>query len=302
VSHPAFPAPTHRLRTLGGLLLEGPDGPASGALTQRRRLALLSLLAASDGGISRDRVIGLLWPESEEDKARHALAQLIHSLRRDLGDGAIVGSATMLRLNGSIVSSDIADFSAALERGDLERAVDLYRGPFLDGFYLNGCPDFERWTDERRDTLAHDAERAVETLARNATDASIAVTWWRRLAAMRRLDSRVALELMRAMARAGDRAGAMEHASAHEELLRSELDHAPPPELTAFAESLRAASSPAAPKRAVPASRSPVVEGAVAPVYEQHRRRSQHLRRRLSKELSRRCMSNTAGGAPAWSR
>jgi DNA-binding SARP family transcriptional activator len=58
----------------------------SGVAVQRRRLALLALLAANPDGLSRDRIIGLLWPERKEDRARHALAQLVHAVRRSMGE------------------------------------------------------------------------------------------------------------------------------------------------------------------------------------------------------------------------
>jgi hypothetical protein len=67
----------YRLRTLGGVCLEGADGPLGGAATQHRRLALLALIAASgDLGVSRDRLIAVLWPESEPAKARQVLTHL----------------------------------------------------------------------------------------------------------------------------------------------------------------------------------------------------------------------------------
>src|SRR5262249_10299095 len=188
-------------------------------------------------------IVGMVWPENDEERARHALAQLLHSLRRDVGDDLLDGGPTGLRLNANLLSSDVQEFAAALERGDLERAVDVYRGAFLDGFYLNGCPDFERWVDERRAALAHQAEDAIEKLATRETDPTRATRWWRRLASLRPLDSRVALALMQAAARAGDRAGALDHVRVHAELLRAELDAPLPLELASFADSVREAPS-----------------------------------------------------------
>ncbi|MEO8199734.1 MAG: hypothetical protein ABI679_04350, partial [Gemmatimonadota bacterium] len=66
----------YRLNTLGGLSLSGPAGPITGPAVQPRRLGLLTLLAAAGvQGLSRDKLLGLLWPESEPDRARHALDQ-----------------------------------------------------------------------------------------------------------------------------------------------------------------------------------------------------------------------------------
>src|SRR3989454_10204685 len=55
-----------------------------------------------------------------------------------------------LRLNPGLISSDVESFEGALDQHDPARAVSLYRGPFLDGFYLNGEGDFGRWVEGER--------------------------------------------------------------------------------------------------------------------------------------------------------
>jgi DNA-binding SARP family transcriptional activator/Tfp pilus assembly protein PilF len=261
-------APILRLRTFGGALLEGPRGLVTGAISQRRRLAVLSLLASSGGGISRDRLVGLLWPESVEEKARHALSQLLHGLRRELGDDVIAGSATSLQLNPDVVASDVHEFATALASGDHARVAALYQGVFLEGFYLNGCPDFERWVEEKRAALAQQAEEAIEKLAKSAAadgNTIDAVEWWRRVAVLRPLDSRIALALMQATVAAGDRAGALQHARLHEALLRNQLDAALTPEIAAYVEALRAEPPPAvAPVLTAPTA--PTVRSPTAPL------------------------------------
>jgi DNA-binding SARP family transcriptional activator/tetratricopeptide (TPR) repeat protein len=240
-----------RLKTLGGVLVEGPDGPLTGAATQRRRLAVLSILAASGGGISRDRLVAMLWPESDDERARHALSQLLYGLRRELGGDAVTGSATSLRLNGEVLTSDIGDFNEAGQRGDLERVAGLYAGPFLDGFYLSGCAEFERWVEDERTRSAERARSAIEALAERAAgsgDTAGAVNWWRRLAALERFDSRIAIALMKALAASGDRGAAIRHARVHETLVRDELGVEPDPEVASYSAKLAAQPTvPAAP-------------------------------------------------------
>ena len=69
-----------RLRTFGGLSLTGESGPVTGAAAQRRKLALLAVLATGgERGVSRDRLLALFWSESDAEHARHALTQ---SLKR----------------------------------------------------------------------------------------------------------------------------------------------------------------------------------------------------------------------------
>ncbi len=94
----------YRLKLLGGLALEGPSGPFSGHIVHTRRLAVLALLAASrDTGLSRDKLVGYLWPESDEERARHRLSNTLHSFRKELGEEVVQASGEMLRLNPELV-------------------------------------------------------------------------------------------------------------------------------------------------------------------------------------------------------
>jgi serine/threonine-protein kinase len=232
-----------RLRTFGGLALTSQARLLSGAASQRRPLALLAVLAvAGDHPVSRERLQALLWPESDEVRARRVLAQTLYALRRDLGDPAVVLGTAELRLNPDLVTSDVADFEHALAAGAYERLVVLYEGPFLEGVHLADAPEFDRWAEDERTRLAHGAHRALERLARTAAqagDAEVAAGWWRRLAALDPLNARAAVGLMEALAAAGDTAGALRHARVHEALFREELDAPADPAVAALAERLR---------------------------------------------------------------
>src|SRR3989449_2753099 len=249
--------PPFRLTTLGALALSGEEGPLAGAAAQRRSLALLALLALGrTKGVSRDKLVAYLWPESAEERAHHALAQLLYGLRRDLGKADVAAGTNELRLNREVISVDLDDFEAALARHELERAVAAYGGPLLDGFHLGRAPEFERLVDSERADLAKRMGAALETLAEAASgrgDHVAAARWWRRLAAVDALSSRVALGLMRALEAAGDRAGALQHAREHSRIVRAELDAAPDALVTAFVAELRRTPLPP------PRVRSPAV-------------------------------------------
>ena len=74
---------TYYLRTFGGLSLHAGNRAVAGLAAQRKRLALLALLAASgERGLSRDRIQAYLWPNVDTEHARNALYQFIHVLRR----------------------------------------------------------------------------------------------------------------------------------------------------------------------------------------------------------------------------
>jgi len=134
-----------RLKTLGGLTISREGVPVEGAGAQRRRLALLALLAAAgERALSREKILALLWPESDPERARKNLAQAVYALRRDLGDEGLILGTNDLRLNPDLVSSDLAEFQRAIEEGRYDEAVRLYGGPFLEGVAFDEAPEFER--------------------------------------------------------------------------------------------------------------------------------------------------------------
>jgi Tol biopolymer transport system component/DNA-binding SARP family transcriptional activator len=232
-----------RIKTLGGLCVYDGDQLVAGAAAQPRRLAILALLAAAgERGVTRDKLVAYFWPDADEERARRGLTQAVYALRRDLGsDEAIVGVKD-LRLNPEIVSSDLRQFDAAVAAGHMERAAELYAGPFLDGFHLPAVPEFERWAEDERTRRAHQFADALEKLANAATargDDRTAAGWWRRLAAHDPLNAPVALSLMQALAAAGDRSGAIQHARVYEVLIEQELDLPPDRKVKELAERLR---------------------------------------------------------------
>src|SRR5919108_1492041 len=144
-----------RLRTLGGLTIEDETGPLAGAIARKRSLALRALVGlANEQGLSRDRVLAYLWPGSDTERARNNLKQTLFQLRQDLHEDVFVRAPGVLRLEPTAISVDACEFQAALERNNPTTAVTLYRGPFLDGFYIAGLSDFERWIESERARLA----------------------------------------------------------------------------------------------------------------------------------------------------
>lgn len=229
------------LKLLGGASLEGTSGAVRGPAAQRHRIALLALLATTRA-LRREKLQAYLWPERDADASRKLLNQAVHHLRRALREGAILSAGDELRLGTDVVECDVISFEARLAAGELDRAVDLYGGPFLDGFHLSGALEFERWVDGERERLAGSYARALEGLAQAAEaggDAPGAVHWWTARAAHDPYDSRVAVSLMRALVAGGNHAGALRHAIVHRELLREELGTEPGADVLALAERLR---------------------------------------------------------------
>jgi DNA-binding SARP family transcriptional activator len=234
-----------RLNLFGSPSLVRADGVVlSGRATQRHRVALLALLAVARGrGVSRDRLMTLLWPDGDSERPRNLLKVSVYVLRRSLHESALLTEGDELRLNPDVIHTDVGDFEDALARQDHELAVAVHSGPFLDDFFLKGAPAFAHWADGERARLAAALAASLEVLAHAAEkrgDAAAAAAWWKRRAADDPFDSRVARELVRVLEASGNPAGAIRHATLHERLLRDELGVDPSADLTALSAAIRA--------------------------------------------------------------
>jgi TolB-like protein/DNA-binding SARP family transcriptional activator/Tfp pilus assembly protein PilF len=249
-----------RLRTLGPVELEGASDPQADAITRGpKRLALLVYLAVDPprGFKRRDALAALLWPELDQQRARHALRNTLHELRKALGDGALCSRGSgEVALSAGVLWCDLVAFDEMLAAGQREEALALYRGPFLDGFHAPGVgSEFEHWVNRERDRLTVCHAATLERLAKDCEardDFRAATEHWRVLAAHDPWDGRVVLRLMLALEAAGDRAQAIRRADAYSVLVREELRADPDAEVTALAARLREVSSHAAGNDGVP--------------------------------------------------
>jgi DNA-binding SARP family transcriptional activator/TolB-like protein/Tfp pilus assembly protein PilF len=144
-----------QLTLLGGFGLQRAN-KGDVRLPTRKTEALLAFLACHPGEKQpRDRLTALLWGDRADRQARHSLSQTLLSLRQELGEAnallTIEREAVALRTDA--VHADVLEFRRlASMPGGLRAALDLYRGPFLDGFNLRE-PGFEDWLIEQRAQL-----------------------------------------------------------------------------------------------------------------------------------------------------
>jgi DNA-binding SARP family transcriptional activator/tetratricopeptide (TPR) repeat protein len=231
------------VRTLG--VVEVRDGAGQPLAVPPKPLALLVYLALArpPGPQRRDRLVALFYPEKDEAHGRHALRQLLVELRTSLGAEILTNAdRETAGVNRAALTCDAWTFEQTIAAGDFRAAVAAYGGPFLEGFHLPGCPDFEEWVACERMRLRMAFTGALEQLALRAGAegrAQEAADWWRILLAHEPYATSVTLGLMEALARAGDRAGALEAAKAHAQRLREELGATPSAEVEALAERLQ---------------------------------------------------------------
>ena len=236
------------LKLFGSPTLEIESATVTGRPVQRHRLALLALLALAPGQrMSRDKLIAYLWPERDAENGRNLLKQASYVLRLELGESALLSENDELKLNTQLVEVDAVAFDAALGMSDFSTAVQLYRGPLLDGFFLSAAEEFEEWIEQERVRYATAYGGALEKMAvisESEGDFVRATEWWKRRAAHDPHDSRVAARLIQALDAGGNRALALQHAAIHQHILEQEFGIEAPAELTHLVEQLRKTPEP----------------------------------------------------------
>jgi DNA-binding SARP family transcriptional activator len=224
-----------QLKVLGSLSLQSDTDPVPSGAHQKRRLGLLALLCiGGTRGVSRERLQTYLWPESSSDRSRHALDQLVYAIRRSLGTNPIISEGRDLRLDPSVIETDLGTFAEAIEDQRWDEAAAAYGGRLLDGFYVSDSRELESWIDSERERIDNEYQSALEKLARGAAakgDRATAINWWRKLSAADPLSSRIAIEVIQNLAEAGEVAAAIQHARSYQDLVRKELEVAPDPRI-----------------------------------------------------------------------
>ncbi|HTR87213.1 MAG TPA: BTAD domain-containing putative transcriptional regulator [Reyranella sp.] len=230
-----------RLTTLGRFDLAGPAGSIK--LGSKKLCALLAYLACTaPAPQSREKLMTLLWGSHFEAQARQNLRQSLSRLRRAVGPDVLEGNDEQVALRPGAVVCDAVELAGT---GDLARAADLYRGPFLADVTVEE-PEWTEWQRERRTRLEAQALAAHLKLARKALDAERPDEALARAEAASRIDelSEEACRLaMRALAAGGRRAEALRRYNRFAETLKKELGVGTDAATSALAAELRTAEA-----------------------------------------------------------
>lgn len=203
-----------------------------------RAQALLGWLALhADEPQSRQRLAGLLWPESTQSQARTNLRNVLHVLRRSvpLIDNQLQVTARTLCWRSGTAPVDVREFAAACaeamrssENSDqrvaaLRRALEHYRGDLLEDIT-------EGWLIDERERLAETRLRTLQALTRAHLargEHAEALRCARELVRIESLDEDNHRLLIQSHQRAGDRAGALRAYHACSAVLERELQVTP---------------------------------------------------------------------------
>jgi adenylate cyclase len=254
-----------QLHTLGALNLQKDGVEVRSVLSQPKRLALLVFLATARprGFHSRDTLLGLFWPEADDAAARNALRQALHYLRRSLGESCLTSRSDRdVGVDPNVIWCDGAAFDLAFEQKRYGDALELYRGDFLPGFFVEEAPEIERWLDEersRRRSHAVDAAWALAHTEEREGHMRAAVVWARKAVGLTPYDEGAVRRLISLLDRSGEPAAALEAYEEFERRLVAEYGITPSAETVQQIDAIRARKNPQPQLQSQPATVLPVV-------------------------------------------
>lgn len=226
------------LRTFGEFSIVRESEPlVSKGKAQKKPLELLKALVTHGGrAVDATMLTSLVWPDAEGDDAKTSFDSNLYRLRKLLDvDGAIQLAEGKLSLNPDVVWLDTWAFEAALDAGEVDTALNLYRGPFL----ALDAP--VPWTLPVRDRLQ---SRLVRAVLAQGESLEAAGQWqqaralYERTLELDNLAEPVYRRLMVCLRETGDRAAALTTYRRCKELLSIVLGRPPSAETEAIRQTL----------------------------------------------------------------
>lgn len=241
------------------------DGaPLTGFRSQKVRALLAYLAVHAERAHGRETLAAFLWPEQGEEAARTYLRQALVNLRTILDEKSpdvpfLLITRDTVQLNPACsYDLDVATFRTLLATcvqhshrrligctacaRRMEQVVALYRGGFLDQFYLRESPTFEEWVAVTREALHQEAVATLAKLAlyheRHGSYEAV-VRLARRQLVLDPWREEAHQQLMRALAMSGQRTTALAQYENCRGILLHDLGVEPDTETTALYECIR---------------------------------------------------------------
>jgi len=254
------PGMTHlSIRLLGPFQVEVNGQPTTNFASDRVRALLTYLATERDQPHRRDKLAGLLWPNSPQKTARTNLRRALADLRKALGDHQaeppylLISRQTIQFNSASHAWVDVAAFATALPSEtnqtqldeqriqSLTEALASYRGNFLEGFFLDGSIDFEEWVLLKRERCQRQVHIILQQLVTDyekmgAYDQAITYAWQQ--VEMDTFQESAQRQIMRLLVQTGQRAAALSQYDTLEALLEAEMGMAPAAQTTKLHEKI----------------------------------------------------------------
>lgn len=241
-----------QIACLGPLKIKKGEIPIT-ELDSVKAQALLCYLVVDGRLQQRQAMANLLWGELPEADARRNLRGVIMKLRQSVGEEFFDVSHQTIAFNRETVYElDCALFALGNERGQqdwqvLAETAVLYRGEFLEQFYVRQAPEFEDWLAQQRQQWQATAVAVYDKLVfacwqQKAYEPGIEAA--ARLIQLDPIRESSTQSLMRLLALNGQRATALREYEQFRIRLQDELEIDVSPETAVLAEQIREGTLP----------------------------------------------------------
>ncbi|MFW5683982.1 MAG: AfsR/SARP family transcriptional regulator, partial [Spirochaetota bacterium] len=214
-------------------------------ISRRKAQGLLAYLALADRPVPRSELCGRFWPDLRIEAARRALRTVLSEVRTLLPDGVLDASRDAVALRcGDLLQTDALVFEREAGRlldavrrrggelstedlGQIDALNELAGAPFLDGFSLPDCADFDDWqfmTGERLRGRRMELLWAQITACVERDDRIRAIAAARALLALDPSDDETHRELMVLLTEVGASGAAIAQARVFERIAEHEND------------------------------------------------------------------------------
>lgn len=219
------------------------------AFRSSKAQALLYYLAVTARPHTRSTLAGLFWGDQPDPAARASLSKCLSNLHDLVGDAVLIERQTIAFNRDCPYQLDTERFAAGVDAPPtpetlqpLQVALALYRGDFLEGFYVRDAPDFEQWVLVQRAQYREAVVQRVHALVAFASqqgDLPQAIAHTRRLLALEPWREKAHRQLMLLLARSGQRAAALAQFETCRRILDAELTVEPDAETLAVVAAIR---------------------------------------------------------------
>jgi DNA-binding SARP family transcriptional activator len=229
----------------------------------RKALALFLYLTVEGGLHARDKLAAMLWPDTDHAHGRAMLRYTLTGIRKALAQDSTHAPHVLVERDSlgvdlaSDIDLDLTLLQTAETLTELRAAAQRCGGEFLDGLSLPDAPEFDEWTNLRREWCHRYMERLFDRLSNfeiesgQVAEALSTAQRWRAISPLNEEAHRRAMRMHIAI---GDRTAALRAYEACRRLLESELHVDPSPETQMLADRIRASADVAREVRAEPSS------------------------------------------------
>lgn len=220
--------------------------PILGSMSNKAAALLCYLVLNKDKAYNRDKLASIFWDSATIETSRYNLRYTLWSLRKilDADKGqvpVIVTYKDCCRINPDVsIYADVFEMEKLLQDNleskgpdfieNLDKVKNIYKGEFLEGFYINKCPEFNDWVFFERERLQRKYFEVLSHLTKlykSAGNYYKSIEILNEMLKINPLQEELYEELIKNYLELGDRSSALSQYKRCSNILRDELNISP---------------------------------------------------------------------------